>query len=173
MKQYTCSVIQCITIYTNDISFTKAWRYLREPCSPIALCASTGVYLENYFYENKRRWRIYSITIFGRERGLNIQDSASTVMDCESWTLGLHSPVPSVISWKGYVRERLKSSLRKFYGSHQAIWGPPLPNVTRHSGWWPHTVTPSIDRTLHQFLTITDLDLITEFDFLPNCARFP
>ena len=45
--------------------------------------------------------------------------------------------------------------------------------VTRHSGWWPHTVTPSIDRTLHQFLTITDLDLITEFDFLPNCARFP
>ena len=32
---------------------------------------------------------------------------------------------------------------------------------------------PSIDRTLHQFLTITDLDLITEFDFLPNCTRFP
>ena len=26
-------------------------------------------------------------------------------------------------------------------------------------------MTPSIDRTLHQFLTITDLDLITEFDF--------
>ena len=45
------------------------------------------------------------------------------------------------------------------------IWGPHLPNVTRHSGWWTHTVTPSIDRTLHQFLTITDLDLITEFDF--------
>ena len=35
------------------------------------------------------------------------------------------------------------------------------------------TLTPSIDRTLHQFLTITDLDLITEFDFLPNCTRFP
>ena len=48
---------------------------------------------------------------------------------------------------------------------NQTIWGPPLPNVTRHSGWWPHTVRPSIDRTLHQFLTITDLDLITEFDF--------
>ena len=26
---------------------------------------------------------------------------------------------------------------------------------------------------LHQFLTVTDLDLITEFDFLPNYARFP
>ena len=34
-------------------------------------------------------------------------------------------------------------------------------------------MTPSIDRTLHQFLTITDLGLITEFDFLPNCTRFP
>ena len=50
-------------------------------------------------------------------------------------------------------------------GSCQTIWGPPLPNVTRHSGWWPHTVTPSIDKTLHQFLTATDLDLITEFAF--------
>ena len=34
-------------------------------------------------------------------------------------------------------------------------------------------MTPSIDKTLHQFLTITDMDLITEFEFLPNCARFP
>ena len=57
--------------------------------------------------------------------------------------------------------------------SYQTIWGPPLPNVSRHSGWWPNTVTPYIDRTLHQFLTITDLDLITEFDFLPNCTRSP
>ena len=31
---------------------------------------------------------------------------------------------------------------------------------------------PSIDKTLHQFLTDTDLDLITKFDFLPNRARF-
>ena len=33
-------------------------------------------------------------------------------------------------------------------------------------------MTPSIDRTLHQFLTITDLDLITEFDFLPIVQGF-
>ena len=75
-----------------------------------------------------------------------------------------------------YIKERLKSSLRKFYGRYGDLikqYEAPLPNVTRHSGWWPHTVTPSINRTLHQFLTITDLDLITEFDFLPNCARFP
>ena len=33
-------------------------------------------------------------------------------------------------------------------------------------------MTPSIDRTLHQFLAITDLDLITEFDFLPIVQGF-
>ena len=78
---------------------------------------------------------------------------------------------------QGYVKERLKSSPRMFYGRYGDLSKqyevPSLANVTRHSGWWPHTVTPSIDRTLHQFLTISDLDLITEFDFLPNCARFP
>ena len=80
---------------------------------------------------------------------------------------------------QGYAKERLKSPLRKFYvlwslrGSYQTIWGPPLQNVTRHSGWWPYTVTPSIDRILHQFLIVTDLDLITEFGFLPNYARCP
>ena len=31
-------------------------------------------------------------------------------------------------------------------------------------------VTPSIDETLHQFFTFTDLDLITEFDFLQLCG---
>ena len=45
-------------------------------------------------------------------------------------------------------------------------------DVTRHSGWWPNTVTPSIDRTLQQLLTITDLDLITKFDFLPIVQGF-
>ena len=33
-------------------------------------------------------------------------------------------------------------------------------------------MTPSIDRTFYQFLTSTDLDLVTEYDFLPNCARY-
>ena len=36
-----------------------------------------------------------------------------------------------------------------------------------------YTVTPSIDKTLHKFFAVTDLDLITEFDLLPNCAGFP
>ena len=69
----------------------------------------------------------------------------------------------------GYVKGHLKSSLRKF-----KQYEPPLPNATRHSGGWPYTVIPSIDQTLHQFFyPVTDLSLITEFDFLPNCARFP
>ena len=69
---------------------------------------------------------------------------------------------------QGYVKERLKSSLRKFYGRYGDLtkqYEAPPPNVTRHSRWWPHTLTPSIDRTLHKLLTITDLDLVTEFDF--------
>ena len=78
---------------------------------------------------------------------------------------------------QGYVKERLKSSLRKFYGRYGDLtkqYEVPLSRMLHdildddHIQW-----TPSIDRTLHQFLTITDLDLITEFDFLPNCARFP
>ena len=77
---------------------------------------------------------------------------------------------------QGYVKERLKMVSKEVLwsvrGYYQTIWGPPLPYATRHSGWWPNTVTPSIDRTLHKFLTITDLDIITEFDFLHNCARF-
>ena len=55
---------------------------------------------------------------------------------------------------QGYVKERLQSSLRKFFGRYWDLtkqYEAPLPNVTRHSGWWPYTVTPSIDRTLHQF----------------------
>ena len=77
---------------------------------------------------------------------------------------------------QGYVKERLKSSLRKFYGRYGDLTNLNRNNIkspTRHSGWWQYTVTPCIDRILHQFLTVTDLDLITEFDFLPNCARFP
>ena len=47
-----------------------------------------------------------------------------------------------------------KEVLWSVRGSYQTIWGPPLPNVTRHSGWWPSTVTPSIDQALHQILTL-------------------
>ena len=52
-------------------------------------------------------------------------------------------------------------------GSYQTIWGPPLPNVTRHSGWWQSTVTPSIDQALHQFLT-----LLLILTLLPNLTFY-
>ena len=45
--------------------------------------------------------------------------------------------------------------------------GPPLPNVTRHSGWWQSTVTPSIDQALHQFLT-----LLLILTLLPNLTFY-
>ena len=44
-----------------------------------------------------------------------------------------------------------KEVLWSVWGSYQTIWGSPLPNVTRHSGGWPYTVTPSIDQTLQPF----------------------
>ena len=55
---------------------------------------------------------------------------------------------------QGYVKERLKSSKRKFLvctGILPNNMRSPFPNVTRHSAGWPYTVTPSIDKTLHQF----------------------
>ena len=54
-------------------------------------------------------------------------------------------------------------------GSYQTIWGPPLPTVTRHSGWWPSTVTSSIDQALHQFLTLHVLLFLT---LLPNLTFY-
>ena len=49
---------------------------------------------------------------------------------------------------QGYVKERLKSSVRKFYGRYGDLTkqyeAPPLLNVTRQSGWWPYTVTPPL-----------------------------
>ena len=56
---------------------------------------------------------------------------------------------------QGYVMERLKSSLRKFYESirwsHQTLWSLALPNVKWHSGTWQYTMTFSIYQTIHQF----------------------
>ena len=54
-----------------------------------------------------------------------------------------------------YVKERLRSSLRKFgKGILSNKMNSPLPNITRHSGWWTSTVTLSIDQAFHQFLTL-------------------
>ena len=46
----------------------------------------------------------------------------------------------------------------------------PSPECYTPSGWLPSIVTPSITPI---FDPMTDLDLTTEFDFLPNCERFP
>ena len=78
---------------------------------------------------------------------------------------------------QGYVKERLKSSLRKFYGRY----GDPIKQYEVPLSRMVHdildddhmyTVTPSIDNTLHQFLTVTDCALITVFDLLPNWRGF-
>ena len=61
--------------------------------------------------------------------------------------------------------ERLKSSLRKFYGRYgDDIW---------HSGTWPYTMTPSIDQTLHLFaILLPNWTLIPILTLLPNFGGF-
>ena len=52
-------------------------------------------------------------------------------------------------------------------GLIKQMWGLPLPNVTWHSGWWPSTVTPSIDQAFFQFLI-----LLLILTFLPNLTFY-
>ena len=79
---------------------------------------------------------------------------------------------------QGYVKERLKSSIRKFYGRYGDLikqYEFPLSRMLRTTFWmmtiysdtqhWSGII-PIVD-------PITYLDLITEFDFLPNYERFP
>ena len=70
------------------------------------------------------------------------------------------APLMTVLFWGREV-------LWSVRGSYQTIWRPPLPNVTRHSEWWPYTVTPSIDQALHQFLTI-----LVIWTLLPNLTCY-
>ena len=68
------------------------------------------------------------------------------------------------------VKERLKSSLRKFYCRYGDLikqYDAHLPVVTRHSWGWPNTMTPFIDQTLHQFLT-----LLLIWTLLPNLTFY-
>ena len=60
---------------------------------------------------------------------------------------------------------------RKFYGRYGNLMKqydvPPFPDFTRHSRWWPYTVTNSIDQVLHQFLT-----LLLILTLLPNLTFY-
>ena len=70
---------------------------------------------------------------------------------------------------QGYVKFEIvsKEVLWSVRGSYQTIWGPHHPNVTRHSGWWQCTVTPSIDQALYKFLT-----LLLILTLLPNLTFY-
>ena len=58
-----------------------------------------------------------------------------------------------------------KEVLWSVRGSYQTIWDPPLPNVTRHSRWWPHTVTPSFEKNITPIFDRHWSEPITKFDF--------
>ena len=74
---------------------------------------------------------------------------------------------------KGYVKERLKSSVRKFYGGKGILSQQyEVPSPECYTKFWRKTIYSD---TLHwpQFDPVTGLHLLTEFDYLPNCAMFP
>ena len=72
-----------------------------------------------------------------------------------------------------YVKERLKSSLRKLfgrYGDHFKLYevhraGMLLDMIIYSNTVHRSDITQIID-------PVTALDLIIEFDFIPNCAKF-
>ena len=71
---------------------------------------------------------------------------------------------------QGYLAERLKSSLRKFYGryggSYSAIWSIPLTNVKWHSDPWP-TVTSRPIRLSTNFMTLIPSLTFTDYKWFP------
>ena len=72
--------------------------------------------------------------------------------------------------WQGKFKIDSKYILCSVRGSLKKKNRYPLPTVTRHSGGWTNTVTPSIDQTFTFFYHVTDLDLITEIVFLPKVS---
>ena len=72
---------------------------------------------------------------------------------------------------QGYVKERFKSSLKKFYGRYGDLvkqYEVPLTNAKWNSVAWPNTMT-----TLHRPVFIPIRDLFTEFELLLTYERFP
>ena len=77
---------------------------------------------------------------------------------------------------RGYVKERLESSLRKFFGQYGDLikqYEVPLSRMLwdilekDHIQWHPPLI-----RQYTSFDPVTNLDVITEFDYFPNCTRF-
>ena len=75
------------------------------------------------------------------------------------------------------MKEHLRSSLRKFYGRYGDLikqYDVPSPECYT-TFWWMTIYSYNLNcsgiTTIND--SITDLDLIAEFDLLPNCERFP
>ena len=79
----------------------------------------------------------------------------------------------SKILGQGLARGRLKSFLRKFYGRYGDLIKLYEVSLSRHSGTWPYTVTPSIDQILHQFVNLLrNSTLLIILTLLPYFGSF-
>ena len=117
---------------------------------------------------------------FSPAHGVFISQLIRYAMACPSYECFILRAVrlSNKLLGQGYVKEHLRSSLRNFFncsvrGSYQTKWGP---SPKCYTTFWMMTIYSD---TLHWsgitpiFDPVTDLDLITEFEFLPNCTRFP
>ena len=70
--------------------------------------------------------------------------------------------------------ERLKSSLRKFYGRYGDLNEVSLSKMLHDiPGQWPYKMTPSVDQTLHHFANLLpSCILLPILTFLPNFGGF-
>ena len=77
--------------------------------------------------------------------------------------------------WQGYAKERLRSSLRKFYGRYGDLIKPyEVPSPECYTTIWMMTIYSESLRwsgMTQIFDPVTDFDLITEFDFFNLIAR--
>ena len=108
----------------------------------------------SYFHYDKREDRNFHITNVNRSWVAIYQLCRPAALASSSYNLygmpGLAPRVDVLFSRKllkqGYVKERLKSSLKNFYS--QTIWSSSLKNAKQHSVAWQNAMT-----TLHRSLT--------------------
>ena len=142
--------------------------------------------LHTSFYDKRDDFNFHITNFLPRVATSHLRPPMAFISHKSSDTPGLAS-LMNVLFWgrcdfpiSFSVRDMSRNVWNRLLGSSMVSTGilsnnmrSPSPECYTTFWRWPYTVTPFIDETLHQFWPFTDLDLITEFDFLPNYVRFP
>ena len=88
-------------------------------------------------WNRERTWGCSKSTVRETQLAWEKDEEQVEHMQVPNWTDNSGVFCPAKLG-QGYVKERLKSSLKKFYGRYGDLTKqyevPPLPNVTRYSG---------------------------------------